>query len=185
MRRSSYYALTHWGRVTHVCVCELTTIAWTAPSYYPNQCRAIVNRAHRNKLRWNFNRNSNIFIQEKSISKCRLGNGGHLSRPPCVNINAWLRVCDVSTLQGRFLACDFTSKSFRSTSVSHCNRKLSTSTILKDSVIFTSTAVATGYRLAPKATSKSLTNVREIIDQIWLGIEHNSWYKIHRSRYKA
>ena len=63
--------LTHWGRVTHTCVSTLTIIgsdnglspAWSAPSHYLNQCWNIVNWTLRNKLQWNFNRNSNIFIQ--------------------------------------------------------------------------------------------------------------------------
>ena len=39
-------------------------MAWSAPSHYLNQCWNIVNLTLRNKLQWNFNRYSYIFIQE-------------------------------------------------------------------------------------------------------------------------
>ena len=51
--------LTHWGRVTHICVGK--------PSHYLNKCWIIVNWTTTNKLQWNFNRNSNIFIQENAF----------------------------------------------------------------------------------------------------------------------
>ena len=61
----------HWGRVTHICVVELGhhwfrqwLVACSAPSHYLNQCRNIVNCTFRNKLQWNFNQNSNIFIKK-------------------------------------------------------------------------------------------------------------------------
>ena len=67
--------LTHWGRATHICVGKLTIIgsdnglspAWTAPSHYLNQYWNAVNWTVRKKLQWNFNRNSNIFIQEMDL----------------------------------------------------------------------------------------------------------------------
>ena len=58
---------THWGRVTHICVGNLTIIGsdnGSAPSHYLNQCWNIVNWNSRNKLQWYVNRNSYIFIQE-------------------------------------------------------------------------------------------------------------------------
>ena len=62
--------LTHWGRVTHICVSRLTIIgsdngldiAWSAPSHFLNGWWNIVNWTLGNKLQWNSNRNSNIFI---------------------------------------------------------------------------------------------------------------------------
>ena len=39
-------------------------VTWTAPSHYLNHCWNIVNWTLGNKLQWNFNLNSNIFIQE-------------------------------------------------------------------------------------------------------------------------
>ena len=38
-----------------------------APSHYLNQCWNVVNWTLGNKLQWNFNRNSNIFIQENAF----------------------------------------------------------------------------------------------------------------------
>ena len=59
--------LTHWGRVTHICISNLIIIVsnngWSAPSHYLKQCWIIVNWTPRNKLQWNFNRYSYIFIQ--------------------------------------------------------------------------------------------------------------------------
>ena len=71
------YNITHWGRVTHICVGNLTIIGsdnglspgrrqaiiWSIL----NQCWIIVNWTLRNKLQWNFNRNSDIFIQENGF----------------------------------------------------------------------------------------------------------------------
>ena len=42
------YTVTHWGRVTHICVSKLTyvdsdNVAWPAPSHYLNQCWNILN----------------------------------------------------------------------------------------------------------------------------------------------
>ena len=66
--------LTHWGRVTHICVSKLTTIGsdnglspWPAQSHYLNQCWDIVHWAPVNKLQWNFNQNSYLFIQENAF----------------------------------------------------------------------------------------------------------------------
>ena len=63
--------LTHWDQVTHICVIELGhhwfrqwLVVCLAPSHYLDQCWKIFNWTFRNKLQWNFNRNSNIFIQE-------------------------------------------------------------------------------------------------------------------------
>ena len=66
--------LTHWGRVTHICVGNLTiigsdnglppgrrqAITWT-------KCWNIVNWIPRNKYQWHFNRNSYNFIQENAF----------------------------------------------------------------------------------------------------------------------
>ena len=51
--------LTHWGRVTHICVGTPTK----TPSHYLNQWWNIVNLNLRNKLKWNISLNSNIFIK--------------------------------------------------------------------------------------------------------------------------
>ena len=82
-------ALTHWVRVTHVCVSRLTITGsengWTAPSHYLNQCWIIANWTLRNKFQWNFNRNSNIFIHENAIESVVCEMAFILSRPQWVN----------------------------------------------------------------------------------------------------
>ena len=65
------FPLTHWGLVTHICVVKLTITCsdnGLSPerrqSHYLNQCCNIVDWTLGNKLQLNFNRNSNIFIEE-------------------------------------------------------------------------------------------------------------------------
>ena len=58
-----------------------------APSHYLKQCWIIVNLTLRNKLQWNFNRNSNIFIQENALEHVVCEMGSILSRPQCVKFN--------------------------------------------------------------------------------------------------
>ena len=84
--------LTHWGRVTHICVVELGhhllrqwLVVCSAPSHYPNQCWNIVSWTFRNKRRWNFNRNSNIFIQEIAFENAVYKMASILIRPQWVN----------------------------------------------------------------------------------------------------
>ena len=62
-------------------------VAWSAPSHFLNQCWDIVNWTLRNKLQWNFNRYSNIFIQENAFENGVCERASILSRPQCVNIN--------------------------------------------------------------------------------------------------
>ena len=56
-----------------------------APSHYLNQCWDIVNWTPGNKLQWNFNHNSNIFIQENAFENVVCEMASILSRPQCVN----------------------------------------------------------------------------------------------------
>ena len=63
-------------------------VAWSAPSHYLNQCWNIIDWTLRNKLHWNFNRNSDIFIHEnvlEYVSKMV----AILSQPQCVK---WQRM---------------------------------------------------------------------------------------------
>ena len=77
---------TRWDRITHICVGNLIIIGSdnglspAAPSHYLSQCWEIVSRTFRNKLQWNFNRNANIFIQEKTF-ECIGETVAILSRP--------------------------------------------------------------------------------------------------------
>ena len=77
--------------VPHICVSQSGQhwfrwwlVAWTAPSHYLNQCWNIVNCTLRNKLQWNLNLNSNIFIQEIAFESVVWEMAAILSRPQCV-----------------------------------------------------------------------------------------------------
>ena len=67
----------HWFR--------LWLIAWSAPSHYLNPWWNIVNCTLRSKLKWNFIRNSNIFIQQNALENVVCEMVSILSRPKCVN----------------------------------------------------------------------------------------------------
>ena len=79
------YSLTHWDRVTHICVSKLTIIR-SASSHYLNQSWIIVNLTLRNKLQWNCNQNSNIFIEENTFENVVCEKAAILSRPQCVKV---------------------------------------------------------------------------------------------------
>ena len=73
--------LPHSNMLTHLPQCRIYSLTnWlitassngSPPSHYLNQCWCIVNYTLRNKFQWNFNRNSNIIIQEKVFEKCCL-----------------------------------------------------------------------------------------------------------------
>ena len=79
------HCLSHWGRVTHICISKLTIIV-SDNGLSPNQRQAIIwandgcNIVHwalGNELQWNLNRNLHIFIQENLFEKYRLENFGH------------------------------------------------------------------------------------------------------------
>ena len=67
------YVLTHWGRVTHICVRKLTVIASDN-----------VNWTIGNKLQWNFYRNSNIFFEENTFENVVCEMLFISCRPQCV-----------------------------------------------------------------------------------------------------
>ena len=63
------------------------------PSHYLNQCWCgIVNWTPRNKLQWNRNRNSYIFIQENAFQIVVWKMAAILSRPQCVNLQCCLHL---------------------------------------------------------------------------------------------
>ena len=80
---TSIQVLTHWGRVTHICIRKLAIIGsdnGLSPSHYLNQCWNIVNWTLRNKLQLNWN--PNIFVQENAFENvCKMAS--ILSRPQC------------------------------------------------------------------------------------------------------
>ena len=80
--------LTHWGRVTHICVSKLTIIG-SDNGLLPGRHQAIIwTKAgiwSIEPLGTNFNRNSNIFIQENAFESVVCEMAAMLSRPQCVN----------------------------------------------------------------------------------------------------
>ena len=61
----------------------LWLVTWSVPSHYLNQCWNIANWTLRNKLQWNFDKNSYIFIQENAFENfCKTA--AILSWPRCV-----------------------------------------------------------------------------------------------------
>ena len=82
----SYWFLTHWGRVTHICVSKLAIIAWDN-GLSPGRRQAIIwtNAGIlliRPKLQWNLNRNLYTFIQENAFE-----NVVWKWRPFCLGLN--------------------------------------------------------------------------------------------------
>ena len=92
--------LTHWGRVMHICVSKLTIID-SENGLSPGRRQAIiwtnagVNKTLRNKLQWNINWNSNIFINKNAFESVFCEMASILSLPQCVNISHCLslRIC--------------------------------------------------------------------------------------------
>ena len=64
---------------------QIWLVAWLTPSHYLDQCWSIVNLTRRNKLHWNVNRNSYIFIQENAFENVVCKMVVILSRPQYVN----------------------------------------------------------------------------------------------------
>ena len=85
-----YSTLTHWSRVTHICVSKLTIIG--SDNGLPSDRRQAIiwtnarlfNWILRNKLQWNLNRKSNIFIQENAFKCVVCKTAAILSRPQWV-----------------------------------------------------------------------------------------------------
>ena len=71
------------------------------PSHYLNQCWNIVNWNLKNKLHWNCNRNSNIFVQENPLEDVVCEMASILSRPQCVK-NQYLSLVDMGCLSTDF-----------------------------------------------------------------------------------
>ena len=84
--------LTHLPLVPRICVRESGEhrfrkwlVTYSAPSHYLKQCLLIVNWTLRNKLQWNFNQNSTIFIQENAFENVVCKMVAILSRGRWVN----------------------------------------------------------------------------------------------------
>ena len=92
-----FWLKTHLPIVSHICVKESGIywfrqwlVAYSAPSHYLNQCLIIVNWTLRNKLQWNFNQNTKLFIHENTSENivCEmaaiLSSGGWVKKPVIV-----------------------------------------------------------------------------------------------------
>ena len=83
--------LTHRGRVTHAFVCKITIIG-SVNGVSPGRRQAIIWTSDgilligplRNKVQWNLNRNSNIFIEENTFENFVCEMLPISSRPQCV-----------------------------------------------------------------------------------------------------
>ena len=73
--------LTHWGRVTYICVGKLIIIG----SDYLNQCWIIVNLTLANIFQWKSNQSTTIFIDENARENVVCEMASILSWPQCVN----------------------------------------------------------------------------------------------------
>ena len=86
--------LTHWSRVTHICVSKLTNIGsdnGLPPSrrqaIISTKCWYIVNWSLGNKFQWNLNQNQYIFIQENAFESVVCEMAAILSQPQCVKLS--------------------------------------------------------------------------------------------------
>ena len=80
---------------------QIMTGPCSAPSHYLNQCWIIVHWNLGNKLRWNFNRNLNISIQENAFENVVCDITAILAQPQCVNL-----ACSI-TAQTRIMQRDW------------------------------------------------------------------------------
>ena len=85
--------LTHWGRVMHKCVGNLTIIV---SDNYLNQCWNIVNWTLKSRIQWNFNLYLNIFIQEKAFENVVCEMAAILSRPQTKPLPEPVLACQVT-----------------------------------------------------------------------------------------
>ena len=100
---SEWKSGTHWGRATHICVSNLTTIGsdnGLSSRHYLNQCWNIINWTIGNKFQWNFNQNSIIFIHE-NISESAVCKMAFISSwSQCVNNLVNITAADVGATEG-------------------------------------------------------------------------------------
>ena len=118
--------LTHWGRVTHICVGKLTIIG-SDNGLLPDRHQAIIwtnagilligplGKKHQ----WNLNRNSNIFIQENAFESVACETVAILSRPECVNYIFWWN--DLDIIHSQFVRMQVGSRSISKITTAYGN----------------------------------------------------------------
>ena len=112
--------LTHWGRVTHICVSKLghhwfilCHVAWPAPNHDLNQCWNIVNTTRRISLKWNINRNPHISIYDNAFGNVVFEMAAILSRSQCDKPNLVVAsVTDTDALSPSVPSQNITKTSF-------------------------------------------------------------------------
>ena len=79
-----YIFLTHFPLVPHICISELGQhwfrwwlVPCSTPSHHLNQCCLNVNGTLRNKLQWNFDKNTKLFIYGNVFENVVVESGGH------------------------------------------------------------------------------------------------------------
>ena len=92
---------TNWLRPSDAYMYRKTNHHWTAPSHYLNHCWNIVKCTFSDKLQWNFNRNSNIFIHENALEYVICKMVSILSRPPCVECDLFYHNASEAAVKGR------------------------------------------------------------------------------------
>ena len=100
-----FKVVTHWRRVAHIYVGNLTIIGpdnglspGQAPSHYLSQCWDIVNWTLRNKLHWYFKPNSSTFIQKNANKNVVRKMSAILSRPQCIEWRLQVSLSSVRTV---------------------------------------------------------------------------------------
>ena len=100
LRSTIMQTLTHWGRVTHICVNKLTIIG-SDKGLPPIGRQAIIwtndwillIRTSGTNCQWNLKRNACIFIQENASESVVCTMTAILSRPQCVNSLRFAQLC--------------------------------------------------------------------------------------------
>ena len=96
------FVLAHWGRVTHICVGNLTIIGSDNGLSPTSQAIIWTNAGILSTEQFGTNFSKILYILLKiCVWKCRLQNGGHLPRPQFVNYFGSQRCEQVETLKYR------------------------------------------------------------------------------------
>ena len=90
--------LAHWGRVTHICVGNLTTIG-SINGLSPCRHQAII-LTNVGILHRNFNPNANVFHSRKHIWKCSRRNGCNFVSASICKMNIFYWLCYGQHIEG-------------------------------------------------------------------------------------